>query len=60
MRDKYCIKLLTVIGSTGVACINTGREFIGFELDKKYFEIAEQRLKDAVFSMQQQNLFETR
>ena len=47
-------------GSTGVACINTGRKFIGFELDKKYFEIAEQRLKDAVFSMQQQNLFETR
>jgi site-specific DNA-methyltransferase (adenine-specific) len=47
-------------GSTGVACINTGRDFIGFELDKKYFEIAEQRLKDAVFSMQQQNLFEMR
>lgn len=27
-------------GSTGVACINTNRNFIGFELDEKYFNIA--------------------
>lgn len=26
--------------STGVACLNTNRKFIGFELDKEYFEIA--------------------
>ena len=32
-------------GSTGVACINTNRNFIGIELDKKYFEIAEKRIK---------------
>lgn len=31
-------------GSTGVACINTNRNFIGYELDKKYFEIARKRL----------------
>lgn len=31
-------------GSTGVACINTNREFIGIELDNKYFKIAEQRI----------------
>lgn len=31
-------------GSTGVACQNTNRNFIGFELDEKYFEIAKQRL----------------
>lgn len=31
-------------GSTGVACINTNRNFIGIELDKKYFEIAKQRI----------------
>lgn len=31
-------------GSTGVACLNTNRNFIGFELDKKYFEIAKERL----------------
>ena len=27
-------------GSTGVACVNTNRNFIGIELDKNYFEIA--------------------
>ena len=32
-------------GSTGVACINTNRNFIGYELDEKYFEIAEKRIK---------------
>lgn len=32
-------------GSTGVACINTGREFIGIEKDEDYFWIAERRLK---------------
>ena len=39
-------------GSTGVACINTGRKFIGMELNEKYFEIAKQRINDAVFSLQ--------
>ena len=34
-------------GSTGVACKNTGRKFIGMELDKKYFEIASQRIFDS-------------
>lgn len=31
-------------GSTGVACANTNRKFIGYELDSKYFEIAKERL----------------
>ena len=35
-------------GSTGVACINTGRNFIGYELDENYFEIAEKRLNECV------------
>jgi site-specific DNA-methyltransferase (adenine-specific) len=33
-------------GTTGVACVNTGREFIGIEKDEKYFEIAKQRIED--------------
>ena len=33
-------------GSTGVACVNTGRRFVGFELDTKYFEIAKRRIDD--------------
>lgn len=34
-------------GSTGVACINTCRKFIGMELDTGYFEIAKQRIEEA-------------
>jgi len=33
-------------GSTGVACCNLNRDFIGIELDKDYFKIAEQRIKN--------------
>ena len=32
-------------GSTGVACINTNRNFIGIEKDDNYFKIAEERIK---------------
>ena len=32
-------------GSTGVACINTNRNFIGIEKDDKYFKIAKERIK---------------
>ena len=32
-------------GSTGVACKNTNRNFIGIELDKNYFEIAKSRIE---------------
>lgn len=35
-------------GSTGVACVNTNRKFIGIELDDKYFEIAEKRIKESI------------
>ena len=34
-------------GTTGVACVNTNRDFIGIELDEGYFKIAEQRIADA-------------
>ena len=33
-------------GTTGVACVRTGRKFIGIELDAKYFEIAKRRISD--------------
>ena len=35
-------------GSTCIACLNTQRQYIGFELDKKYFEIAEDRIKNRI------------
>lgn len=34
-------------GSTGVACVNTGRNFIGMELDEDYFKIAKERIEKA-------------
>ena len=34
-------------GSTGVACMNTNRKFIGIELDENYFNIAKNRIKNA-------------
>ena len=34
-------------GTTAVACINTGRNFIGIEKDDKYFEIANNRIEEA-------------
>ena len=39
-------------GSTGVACMNTGRKFIGIELDNNYFNIASKRIEEAYFYAQ--------
>lgn len=39
-------------GSTGVACMNTGRRFIGIELDNNYFDIASKRIEEAFFNAQ--------
>jgi DNA modification methylase len=35
-------------GTTGVACIRTGRKFIGIELERKYFDIAVKRIQQAL------------
>jgi site-specific DNA-methyltransferase (adenine-specific) len=35
-------------GSTGIACVNTNRKFIGMELDEKYFKIAEDRISSII------------
>lgn len=37
-------------GSTGVACKNTNRDFIGIELDENYFNIAKERIGDTAIS----------
>ena len=34
-------------GTTGVACLNTSRNFIGIEIDDEYFELAKQRINEA-------------
>ena len=43
-------------GSTGVAAVNTGRDFIGFETEKNFYDIACKRIADAQ-ALQEQNLF---
>ena len=35
-------------GSTGVACVNTNRKFIGFEIDTLYADMANERIADAI------------
>ena len=34
-------------GTTGVACVETRRNFIGIEIEPKYYDIAEKRIKQA-------------
>lgn len=41
-------------GTTAVACIKTGRNFIGFELDEKYHAIAQQRIAEAVDTLMEE------
>ena len=45
-------------GTTGIACKNTGREFIGCETDKDYFEIAGKRITGKTAGATQQRVFE--
>ena len=40
-------------GSTGVACVNTKRNFIGIEKDPEYFKIAEKRIREAQENFQE-------
>lgn len=44
-------------GSTGVACLNTNRKFIGVEIDEKYFNIAKDRIEAAILTNKQKRLF---
>ena len=43
-------------GTTGVACVNTNRNFIGIELDGDYFEIAKNRIEEAETIHNQQKI----
>ena len=56
---KWCLEVMKIkqnatildpfmgSGTTGVACAQTGRNFIGIEIDPGYFEIAQRRIHDA-------------
>ena len=42
--------------TTAVACINHNRNFIGYEIDEKYFDIARRRIDEAI-AKREQSLF---
>jgi site-specific DNA-methyltransferase (adenine-specific) len=53
---KWCLEFVPIgivldpfmgVGTTGVACHQTGREFIGIEIEQKYFDIACERIENA-------------
>lgn len=46
LEDETVLDNCMGSGSTGVACINTKRDFIGIEKDDKYFEIAKNRIME--------------
>ena len=46
-EDDIILDCFMGSGSTGVACMNTNRKFIGIELDENYFNIAKQRIEEA-------------
>ena len=41
-------------GTTAIACMNTNRNFIGIEMDQKYYEIANKRIKERQIELSQQ------
>lgn len=49
-ENDLVVDLTMGSGSTGVACKNTKRKFIGIEQDDKYFEIAEKRIKEPLIN----------
>ena len=52
IKDGVCLDLFAGSFSTGIACLETNRKCIGYELDENYFNIAKERIKQS-----QQELF---
>ena len=46
-NDATVLDPFTGSGTTGVACVKTGRKFIGIEIDERYCEIAAKRIQSA-------------
>ena len=50
-ENDLVVDLTMGSGSTGIACKNTNRNFIGIEKDPNYFNIAEQRIKETEYKL---------
>jgi len=46
-ENDLVVDLTMGSGSTGVAAKNTGRKFIGIEIDEEYFKISARRIHEA-------------
>lgn len=46
-KDAIIIDPFMGSGTTGVACKELGRDFIGIEIDKEYFDIASERIEES-------------
>jgi site-specific DNA-methyltransferase (adenine-specific) len=47
-EDETVLDFAMGSGTTGVACVNLNRNFIGIELDKEYFKLAQERIDQAI------------
>ena len=50
-ENDLVVDLTMGSGSTGVACKNTNRDFIGIEMNDEYFKISEQRINDVKYEL---------
>lgn len=55
VKDQLVLDPFMGSGTTGVACMNLGRKFIGVEIEEKYFDIAVERITNA---QRQKRLFD--
>lgn len=44
-KDDIVLDPFMGSGSTGIACLESGRKFIGCEIDKKYYDIAREQIE---------------
>ena len=50
-EDEVVLDFTMGSGTTGVACVNTNRNFIGIEKEEMYFKIAKKRIDEAKYKM---------
>lgn len=50
-ENDLVVDLTMGSGSTGVACVNTNRDFMGIELDSNYFKLAKKRIQQAQYKL---------
>jgi site-specific DNA-methyltransferase (adenine-specific) len=60
VRNDLVVDCFMGSGTTGVACKQLGRRFIGIELDKHYCEIAQERIKNTTIDLERESQTESK